>query len=179
MKRIFLGICLNDTARNGLTGLGSTVPGARAVPAAQLHLTIRFIGDVEGGLLRDIQENLQAINLPSPVISIKGVGHFPPRGNPKILWAGVQHTPDLILLRNRVNTILNQCGLESEQRKFHPHITLARLKNSSPGRIARFLAENHSLELPPFQASHLTLFSSILSPKGALHTIESEFPLQS
>ncbi len=177
MKRIFLALRLDDITRALLCGLGAQVPGARPVAEEQLHLTLRFIGDVDGATFRDIREGLWELPVPPVVLSIRGVGHFPPRGQPRILWAGVEPSAELTGLRSKVNHILRECGISPEERKYHPHITLARLKNSSAHRVARFLAQNSMLSTPPCTVHQLTLFSSILSPKGAVHTIEDEYPL--
>lgn len=178
MKRIFLALRLDDITRALISGLGGQAPGARPVTADQLHLTLRFIGDVDGTTFEDIREQLRELSAPPISFSISGVGHFPPRGQPRVLWAGVEPCGELIILRNKVNRILKLCGISPEQRKFHPHITLARLKNSSPHRVARFLSLNSLLRTPPLTVRQLTLFSSILVPKGAVHTIEEEYPLQ-
>ncbi len=177
MKRIFLALRLDDFTRVLLSGLGGQVPGARPVAEDQLHLTLRFIGDVDGATFQDIREGLWQLPAPPVVLSVNGVGHFPPRGKPRILWAGIASSAELIGLRNRVNHILRECGISPEGRKYHPHITLARLKNSSPHRVARFLSQNSMLSTPPCTVHQLTLFSSILSTKGAVHTIEDEYPL--
>ncbi len=178
MTRIFLALRLDDITRALISGMGGQVPGARPVTADQLHLTLRFVGDVDGATFQDIREQLRELSAPPISLSISGVGHFPPRGQPRVLWAGVESSGELIILRNKVNRILRLCDIPPEQRKFHPHITLARLKNSSPHRVARFLTQNSLLRTPPLSVRQLTLFSSILSPKGAVHTIEEEYPLQ-
>ena len=178
MTRIFIALRLDDITRALISGLGGQVPGARPVTAEQLHLTLRFIGDVDGTTFEDIREQLRELSALPISFSISGVGHFPPRGQPRVLWAGVEPSGELIILRNKVNRILKLCGISPEQRKFHPHITLARLKNSSPHRVARFLSQNSLLRTPPLTVRQLTLFSSILAPKGAVHTIEEEYPLQ-
>ncbi len=177
MKRIFLALRLDTLTCALLSGLGSEVPGSHPVPQEQLHLTLRFIGDIEGTTFRDIRERLWDLPAPPITLSVTGVGHFPPRGKPRILWAGIKPSVELIGLRNRLNPILRECGITPEQRKYHPHVTLARLKNSSPHRVARFLSQNSMLSTPPFTVHQLTLFSSILTPKGAVHTIEEEYPL--
>ncbi len=177
MKRIFLALRLDDLTRALLSGLGAQVPGARPVSEDQVHLTLRFIGDVDGATFRDIRAGLGELPAPPVILSISGVGHFPPRGRPRILWAGVKPSAELAGLRNKVNNILRNCGISPEERKYHPHITLARLKNTSPHRVARFLSQNSTLSTPPCTVNQLTLFSSTLSPKGAVHTIEDEYPL--
>jgi len=177
MKRIFLALRIDDITRALLSGLGGQVSGARPVADDQLHLTLRFIGDVDGATFRDIREQLWELSAKPISLSVRGVGHFPPRGTPRILWAGVEPSGELIILRNKVNRILSLCTIAPEQRKYHPHITLARLKTSSPHRVAQFLSQNNSLMAPSFTVDQLTLFSSNLSPKGAVHTIEEEYPL--
>jgi 2'-5' RNA ligase len=80
-------------------------------------------------------------------------------------------------LRNHVNNHLSLCGIMPEQRKFHPHVTLARLKNSSAKRVASFLAANALLESPPFSVDQVILYSSTLHPAGAIHRVEAVYPL--
>lgn len=178
MIRLFVALRPDTDTRRLLCGLGSSIPGARTVPEEQLHLTLRFIGEVDGAMLHDIRNNLSSIIAPPITMSVRGVGHFPPRGTPRVLWAGVEPAGDVIILRNKVNRTLYECGIAPEQRKFHSHITLARLNNSPTVRVARFLAGNSLLQTPQFTVDLLTLFSSTLSPKGAIHTVEAEYQLQ-
>ena len=178
MTRIFLALRLDDMAQALLSGLGGQLAGTRPVPADQLHLTLRFIGDVDGTTFCDIREQLWETSASPVSLTISGVGHFPPRGRPRILWAGIEPSGELLILRNKVNRILRHCGVPPERRKFHPHITLARLMNSSPHRVAQFLSQNSRLKSMPFIVRELTLYSSVLSPKGAVHTIEEQYPLR-
>ena len=177
MKRIFTALQLNSISRRLLYGCGSHMPGARAVPEEQLHLTLRFIGEVDGTTFLDLKDILGTIQARPVVISIKGVGHFPPRGKPKVLWAGVEPTAELLILRNKVNSALRRVGIEPEKRKFHPHITLARLNNSPLNRVGQFLTDNSLLEIPPFMVDTLTLYSSKLTHKGPIHNIEAQYQL--
>jgi 2'-5' RNA ligase len=178
MKRIFLALRLNEIAISLLKNLGGTAPGARPVPAEQIHLTMRFIGEVDGTVFKDIRERLLDLDSPVVTLAVKGVGHFPPRGAPRVLWAGIAPSAELMMLRNRINSLLRQCGIDHDPRKFHPHVTLARLKNTSAAKVAKFLTENHDLAVPPFRVNELTLFSSILSSKGAVHNVENRYPLR-
>ena len=82
-----------------------------------------------------------------------------------------------MILRNKVNYLLRLCGVEPERRKFHPHITLARLKNSSPERVAAFLQTNALLHSPSIVIDRITLYSSRLQPDGAVHLVEGVYPL--
>lgn len=177
MIRLFVGIPIAPPLRQLLSSLGETIPGARAVPEDQIHLTLRFIGEVDPPTFADIKDSLEGLEAGPLTLSIKGTGHFPPRGQPRVLWAGIDPAGDVIILRNRVNNRLSLCGIKPEQRKFHPHVTLARLKQAPPKRVASFLAANALLHSPPFSVDHLCLYSSTLHPKGALHRIEAVYPL--
>ncbi len=179
MIRLFVALQPDSTTRFLLSSLGKSIPGARPVPQEQIHLTVRFIGDVDGALYHDIKENLAAVKAAPIDLFIKGVGHFPPRGRPRVIWAGAEPAGDIIILRNKVNRALMECGVSPETRKFHPHITLARLNDSPAGKVAHFLAGNSLLQSPPVRIDKITLYSSNLTPRGALHTCECEYPLVS
>lgn len=175
MKRVFIAIDLPENIKTGLAGLGSSLPRARTVPPDQLHLTLKFIGEVEGGTLLDIEECLEKVSATIFSIRLKGVGVFPPRSTPRILWAGVHSGKQLTVLRNRIETALENIGIPRENRKYSPHITLARLKNTPIQRLSRFLTENSFLESPDFTVNGFALYSSRLTPKGAIHTLLQQY----
>jgi len=177
MIRLFVAITMPEGVRRLLSSLGATVPGARPVPEEQIHLTLRFIGEVEANQFHDIKERLVEIDSKPLTTAIKGVGHFPPRGKPRILWAGLESAGDIMILRNKVNYVLRLSGVEPERRKFHPHVTLARLNNSPPERVAAFLQTNALLQSPPLILDRISLYSSRLHPDGATHIVEGVYPL--
>lgn len=177
MIRLFIAISPPPEIRFFIQGLGRSIPGARPTPDEQLHLTLHFLGDVEGSLFNDVREELLEIQQEPFQLQIKGVGHFPPRGTPKVIWAGIAPSDELLRLHKRVGSTLRGCGVELEKRKFAPHITLARLRNSPLQRVTTFLAGNSFLESPPFTVDSFHLFSSQLGPKGALHTLEETYHL--
>ena len=178
MIRLFIALPLPSKISSKLAILNQTISCARAIPEHQLHLTLRFIGEVDYLQFQEIKAGLSELKHPPFTISVKGVGHFPPRGNPKVIWAGIDPQDEVRHLRNRVNKILRQCNVEPKQRKFYPHITLARLKNSSPQKIKNFLELNSLLQSPPFVIDKCCLFSSQLHHDGAKHTIENEYFLR-
>ena len=153
------------------------IPGAKWVDPQQIHLTIRFIGEVEGSTFLDIKKSLADISMGHFSMELKGVGHFPPRGKPRVLWVGIEKNQLLKSLRRKIDIALSRVGLEPEGRKFSPHITLARLKNSPVQKVANFLAGNGMFSLPPFEVGDFKLYSSILTPKGAIHKVERVYPL--
>ncbi len=179
MIRLFVAIQPDVTTCSLLSSLGKSIPGARPVPEEQIHLTIRFIGEVDGAQYHDIKESLFLVKAAPISLFLKGVGHFPPRGRARVIWAGAEPAGDIIILRNKVNRALMECGVTPETRKFHPHITLARFNDIPAGKIAHFLAGNSLLQSPPVIIDKITLYSSHLTPRGALHTRECEYPLVS
>ena len=177
MPRLFVAIDFPEEIRQRLSILCCGLPGARWTDPEHLHLTLRFIGDVDAQAFRDIREILVSVRSPSFALHLQGVGFFPPRGNPRVLWAGINPCEPLIRLRNRIESLLVGSGLEPEGRKFSPHVTLARLKNTPGTRIGAFLAHNGLFMTEEFQINNFFLYSSILNSKGAKHFIEQDYPL--
>jgi len=178
MQRLFVAIDLPEPAQKRLAKICCGLPGARWVPPEQLHLTLRFIGEVEGTAFREIREALATITLAPFPLNLKNLGCFPPRKTPRVLWAGIKSPPDaLFTLRNRIEKNLLKLGIEPEHRKFSPHITLARLKEAPTNRLANYLAGNGLFSAEPFTVENFHLYSSSLSAKGAIHTLEASYPL--
>lgn len=178
MYRLFVAIDLPPDIAARLQELCYGVPGAKWVQPEQMHLTVRFIGEVDGGIFRDIKEGLGVIQSPPFVLQVKGLGFFPPRKTPRVLWAGLAPVEEVSALRNRIENVLVGLGLEPEGRKYSPHITLARLHDTPLARLGRFLAGNGLFATEPFPVSEFHLYSSELTSKGAFHTIEASYPLQ-
>ncbi len=175
--RLFIAIDLPQDILELISGMGRSIPGSRPVKPEQLHLTLRFIGEVDHDLFHDIQEQLQEVRFSPLSLTLQGVGHFPPRGKPRVIWAGITPVGELIGLKNRIDTQLDHCGLMPEKRKFSPHITLARLKNPSVARVSEFLAGNNLFKSPEFTVDCFHLYSSHLTKNGAIHTIEARYGL--
>jgi len=178
MHRLFVAIDLPKNIKDKVLGICFGVPGAKWMEENQMHLTLRFIGDVPGNQFGDIETILEQVNTPSFPLTIKGVGHFPPRKNPKILWAGVEKNEKLLQLKKKIDSLLCKIGLGPDDRKFHSHITLARLKNTPNNRVGHYFVENGLFNCEPFLVNEFHLFSSILGRNGAIHTKEFTYPLQ-
>ena len=177
MYRLFIAVDLPETQRKNLEAMFFGIPGARWVASDQLHLTVRFIGEVDGALFLDIKNTLAEVSISPFDLQLKGVGHFPPRGAPRVIWVGLEKSEALQRLRKKIDTALFKFGVEPEGRKFSPHITLARLKNTPPQKVANFLSGNGLFSQEPFQVADFKLYSSTLTPKGAIHTVEREYSL--
>jgi len=177
MPRLFVAMDLPQLVAAELAAFCCGVPGARWVAPEQLHLTLRFIGEVDGGLGREIREALQAVAGSAFDLRVKGFGFFPPRKQPRVLWAGVEPADEVTALRNRIERALVGLGVAPEMRKFSPHITLARLDGTPVSRVTQFLAGNSLYASPAFTVSEFYLYSSVLTPKGAIHNSEASYPL--
>ncbi len=177
MHRLFVAIELPEWVKAELSGLSYGLPNTQWVPDEQLHLTLRFIGEVDKVQFEEIARALTEVQLDPFDLVLEGVGTFPPRGTPTVLWVGIEKSEPLLQLRRRVDSALNQAGVPPEGRKFSPHITLARLKNAPMSRLGPFLAGHALFKLEPFEIEEFQLFSSQLTSKGAIHTLEETFSL--
>lgn len=177
MYRLFVSVELPDDVKATLARIGYDVPGARWLEPDELHLTVRFIGEVDGVLFADVLAALEEVRLAPFTLSLRSVGHFPPRGEPRILWAGLERSPELTALHNKVESALVRAGVEPEPRKFLPHVTLARLRGTPERAVGSFIALNGLHRSAPFAVHDFQLFSSNLSGKRAVHRQEAVYPL--
>ena len=177
MPRLFIAIPLPDDIRAALVHLRSGIPGARWLPESNLHLTLRFIGDVHRDEADDVADALGQIEAPAFDMSIEGVGMFGERKRPRILWAGIARNDALVHLQRKVESAVVRAGLGPEERRFTPHITLARLKGAKHGPIQTFMADNTLVRLGPVEVDAFNLYSSIRTPDGPHYALEAEYPL--
>src|SRR5258708_2901824 len=106
MARLFIAIDLPEDVRQNLAQICFGVPGAKWVTTEQMHLTLNFIGEANGNTFLDLQEALAEVNSPPFELIFKGVGHFPPRGHARVLWAGIDKEPLLNELKNKIDRLL-------------------------------------------------------------------------
>lgn len=177
MPRLFVAIDLQDDIKTALAGLGQGLPGVRWLRPEHLHLTIRFIGEVDAQLYTAIREGLTGQGLSPFRCRLQGVGSFPPRGKPRVIWAGVEAEAALTSLQAKVEMDLRRLGVSPEERLFVPHITLARPKDITQAAAANYLTVHHSFQTRPFTIQAFHLYSSLLTASGAIHTLEHSYPL--
>jgi 2'-5' RNA ligase len=176
--RLFVALDMPWSVREQLAALSGTgIPGARWVPPENYHLTLRFIGAIPGHVARDVDGALLAIRARGFALTLTGMGTFAKGGVSNALWVGVERTPALDHLRNKIETALQRCGLEPERRKFQPHVTLARLDNPAEGKVAAFVQAHNLFRTEPIPVEHFTLFSSLLNKDHAVYTPEVEYEL--
>ena len=177
MMRLFVAIALPDVVAATLALIQAGVPGARWQTREQMHLTLRFIGEVDGRNAASIDDALSLISVPPLTLQLKGVGGFGGK-RPHTLWAGVAPNDALLHLQRKIETALQRIGLEAEPRKFTPHVTLARLRATPRGRVMDYLVDHALYASAPFEAEEFILYSSHLSPNGSLYRTEQTYALR-
>ncbi|WP_129125131.1 RNA 2',3'-cyclic phosphodiesterase [Geomonas oryzae] len=175
MARLFIAIELPDEIKETLSSFCCDLPGMRWVPTDQIHLTLRFLGDVQPKEAAGLKEALAAIAFAPFPLTVQGVGHFPPHGHPRVLWIGLEESRPLLELQQRIETAVAGAGIVPEERRFSPHITIARIKENASAAVKLFEVKHRQLSFPPFTVEDFILFSSVLSPKGATHRRERTF----
>ena len=177
MRRLFVAIGLPDQPIDTLISLEGNISGARWLRREAMHLTLAFIGDVHAFEENRVDEALRTVHGEPLSLRLKGVGHFPPRGRPRVLWAGLADNEGLAQLQERVVRSLRAAGFRIEKRRFHPHVTLARLRGPSAPRVADFLQAHSLFDSEPFKVDAFHLYSSELRPEGARYAVEANYPL--
>jgi 2'-5' RNA ligase len=142
----------------------------------QLHLTLRFVGEVERPLADDLAAELGRILAPQFEIRVAGTGRFEQRSS-GALWAGIEPKASVAALAAKVERACLTVGLEAERRAFHPHITLARWKGKRGHEVARFLERTRGLSSEPFAVCNFILFESRLSRHGAHYEEVAKYAL--
>ena len=175
MHRLFVAIRPPEPVREALLDLMEGVPDLRWQSDDQLHLTVRFIGEVERPVAEDVAAALQGIRFERFSLSLNGVGKFEKRRH-GALWAGVTPKNQLKALNAKVERTCQSAGLEPERRAYHPHITLARWKGRAQG-LDRFLEQHGGLAFDPWEVREFILYESHLGREGAHYEAVTAYPL--
>lgn len=179
MPRLFVALPVPDEIADGLIALQSGVPDARWVAPENFHVTLCFAGDVQGSVMRDLEEELADVNGPRFAVALSGVHSFASGRQPRALVATIQKNERLDWLQQRVSTVARNCGIEIERRKFRPHVTLARFANGAEAghHLAQFMASHSTFKAGPWIADHFALYSSRTGRGGSVYTEEAAYPL--
>ncbi len=179
MHRLFLGLRPPREIRAALMAIMGGIGGARWQDDDQLHLTVRFIGEVDRRTADDIASAMGSVQGGPVVVALNGVGRFEKQGRTNAIWAGLSPHAAAVALHRKVDRTLVNLGLAPEGRAYLPHITLARLPRSldAEGQINAFLARHAGLASQPFGFTHLTLFESQLTRDGARYEAIERWPI--
>ena len=164
MSRFFIAITLPDEVKDRLAAIRlPSMPGVRRIGRPEMHLTLQFLGDVSRPEIEIACEALHCIHASAFTLAINGVGRFPPTGPATVLWAGVDCSPQLLELNQRIGTaLMDAIAFRPEARPYSPHITTARLKTSVPRSVIEsYLEENRSFQTPAFAVKEFSLYSSV------------------
>lgn len=175
--RLFVALSLPDSVAQSLMLIQGGVPGARWMNRDQLHLTLRFIGEVDGRDASMLDDALAGILAPAFSLQLHAVGQF---GNkqPHTLWAAARKNPALEHLQMKVDSAVRRLGQPQDAHKFNPHVTLARLRHPEMGKVMEWLTHNALYTSSEFAVAAFHLYSSKLTGDGSIYRIEQSYPLE-
>ena len=176
MPRLFVGLEIPRDVGERLSLLRGGLPGARWIDPENYHITLRFIGDIDDRLAGDIASMLDGVRRRSFDVRFGGLTSF--GGNkPRAIVVSVEPIQPLVELQSELERLMQRLGLEPEGRKFTPHVTLARLRNSSPRDVAEYLSSRGPLFGSSFKVSRFVLYSARASVGGGPYVVEADYPL--
>ena len=178
MARLFLGLDLPPEVDLHLELMSTGVPGARWEGRDKFHLTLLYLGEVDGRVQRDVIDALTGLRCAPFDLTLKGVGFFPPRGDPISLWAGVADPGPVTVLRQRIDARLRGVDVTPDARKFIPHVTLARTADSPVEAIVAYISDHVLFRSETFRVEELFLYSSVRTSKGSHYRREAGFLLR-
>lgn len=176
MHRLFVALRPPREMRERLSDIQDGIEGARWQADDQLHVTLRYIGEVERPVAEDVAVALQGVHAPALDLALCGVGRFDAGRRGRAIWAGVTPQDAVAALHRKVDHALVRLGLPPEGRAFLPHITLARLNRAS-GSTDLFLGDHAGLRSPPVRFDQFLLYESHLAADGAWYEPIARYPL--
>lgn len=175
--RVFIGLELPPRIRRDLASIQTGVPDVRWTPMENMHVTLRFCGEIDGGQAEDLDGELARIDCASFEAALTGAGQFSGSQGLKSLWMGLGPLEPLAALQRKVERACRRAGLPPEGRRFQPHVTLARCRMPPDmHRVRRFLSRHGRFERPGFRVSGFTAWSSELRPDGPIYAREADYP---
>ena len=175
MPRLFTGVEIPPEVGAALSSLRGGLPGARWIDPENYHLTLRFIGDVDDVTAHEVASLLGRVRRGPFELRMEGVMSFGGR-KPRAVVATVSPEPALLDMQAEHERLMQRIGLEPEGRKYTPHVTLARLRDSSNRQVAEYLAARGLFRTPAFEVSRFVLFSARASTGGGPYVVEAAYP---
>jgi 2'-5' RNA ligase len=176
MPRLFTGLEIPSDIGQALSSLRGGLPGARWITPENYHLTLRFIGDVDDTVAHEVASLLGRVKRGAFDLYMEGLTSFGGR-KPRAVVANVSPAQALLDVQAEQERLMQRIGLEPEGRKYMPHVTLARLRESSSRDVAEYLAARGFFRTSPFKVSRFVLFSSRASVGGGPYVVEASYPL--
>ena len=176
MPRLFTGLELPESVGSQIALLRGGLVGARWIEPTDYHITLRFIGDIDGRAAHDVFETLSEVRRATAPVRFEGLGAFGGK-RPRAIVLRVKPEPELVDLQAEHERRLRRIGLEPETRKYLPHVTLARLRGPNSHAVADYLAVRGGQGVDSFTPGRFVLFSSRDSVGGGPYVVEAGFPL--
>lgn len=177
-SRLFFALLPPPAAQDALDDLCEGLTEANWVAEEDFHLTLAFLGQLPGRLIADVVDVARGVRTPTFRLELESVGVFPSRGPSRVLWAGVRREQRLMSLQRVLSSELRQRGFELERRKFHPHVTLARIEDCSPLDVSDWLARHLSFRGVGFGVFEFHLMASSHPGHGPRYVSLGRFPLR-
>lgn len=176
--RLFVALALPDNIRWQLRLICGGLAGAsRWVPPENLHITLRFLGEVDGRDMDYVDAALAGIRAPRFSLRFKGVDAFTSGQRVKAVYAGIEKQPALQHLHDKVESAVVRAGLEPDGQKYTPHVTLTRPKDAPLKKLQHYLAEHSLFKTEPFDITHFTLYASELGSEQSVYTALRSYAL--
>lgn len=176
MPRLFTALEIPRNAAMSLSLLRGGLPGARWIDVENYHITLRFIGDIDGRTADEVVDRLDRVERPEFEVNLTGIGSFGSK-KPHSIWAGVSQSAEMTALQGEIERICQRLGLPPDPRKFTPHVTLARLRNSRLDDVVHYLSGRGDFRTTQFKVGRFVLMSSKESVGGGPYIVEEAFPL--
>ena len=177
MIRLFAALAVPPDVAETLGRRQQGLPGARWTAADDLHITLRFFGEVEGDVAADLDAALAAVSAAAFDVALEGVGAFGGPERMRAVWAGVAESEALRRLATGCETAAKRCGLKAEARAYRPHVTLAYLRRTPEPRAAAWVQGHNLLRSPLWRVRAFGLYSSWRSAEGSRYELERTYPL--
>ena len=177
MIRLFAAVALPEDVAEGLAVRQYGLEGARWRSEDQMHITLRFFGEVREDMADDLDAELSGIAAAPFEIQLAGVGAFGEGDDISAVWAGVADSPELSRLAARCETAARRAGIKPETRTYRPHVTLAYLRRPDPREVAVWMQSHNLLKSPPFAIDRFGLYSSHRTREGSHYRLEREYRL--
>lgn len=177
MMRLFIAIPLPERLTDRLAQMAGGLENARWVDPDNMHLTLRFLGELDGREAADADTELGGVRVPAFDMELAGINTFGNGKKVNALWVGVEAPEPLTRLHTKVEQAVQRAGVEPEGRKFRPHVTLARFKGPPGPKLGNFLHEHALFRSGPVHVDRFVMYSSKLTPKGPIYREEAVYPL--
>jgi 2'-5' RNA ligase len=177
MLRLFAAIPIPAEVVASLARRQSGLDGARWRTAEQLHLTLRFFGELREDVARDLDAELAIAGGGPFDIVLESVGAFGEGRDIDAVWAGVAENAALRRLAKACESAARRAGLKPDTRHYRPHVTLAYLRHAEPDKVASWIQANNLLKSPPIRVDRFGLYSSFLASEGAQYRLEADYSL--